>query len=161
TPPRAVNLRRGRPLWYHLTAAGVPATVLRCPCTYPPDVTRGRTLGGLGVPDLRGGLGTATFYTPKDGINPREGAPIVRPRVEGPGPISTYLIGPRNPRDRSDVRLEITLHPDPSTRSMILRSAGTPSELTLREGEWSGWLKVKFKVGLLQSARGMVRFYLS
>src|SRR6266446_10554613 len=33
-PPRAVNLRRGTPLWELLAAAGVPAVVLRCPCTY-------------------------------------------------------------------------------------------------------------------------------
>ena len=30
----------------------------------------------------------------------------------------------------------------------------------MRQGEWSDWLRVKFKVGLLQSIRGMVRFYL-
>ncbi|PYP40563.1 MAG: phosphodiesterase, partial [Gemmatimonadetes bacterium] len=54
-PPKAVNLRRGTPLWELLANAGVPATVLRCPCTYPPDRVEGRLLAGLGVPDLRGG----------------------------------------------------------------------------------------------------------
>src|SRR5437764_4307307 len=34
-PPRAVNLRRGAPVWERLTGAGVPSIVLRCPCTYP------------------------------------------------------------------------------------------------------------------------------
>ena len=62
-PPKAVNLRRGTPVWELLKAAGRGATVLRCPCTYPPDPVRGRMLSGMGVPDLRGGLGTATFYT--------------------------------------------------------------------------------------------------
>ena len=59
-PPRAVNLRGGTPIWELLKAAGRGATVLRCPCTYPPDPIRGRMLSGMGVPDLRGGLGTAT-----------------------------------------------------------------------------------------------------
>src|SRR3989440_6437895 len=36
-PPRAVNLRRGTPVWEVLDRAGVAATVIRCPCTYPPD----------------------------------------------------------------------------------------------------------------------------
>ena len=63
TPPRAVNLRRGTPVWSLLADAGVPSAVVRCPCTYPPDPVRGRLLSGMGVPDLRGGQGTGTFYT--------------------------------------------------------------------------------------------------
>ena len=42
----------------------------------------------------------------------------------------------------------------------MLQSEGTPKELVIRQGEWSDWLRVKFKVGLLQSIRGMMRFYL-
>ena len=65
-PPKAVNLRRGVPVWELLAAAGKSSTVLRCPCTYPPDRVRGQMLSGMGVPDLRGGLGTSTFYTSSD-----------------------------------------------------------------------------------------------
>ena len=69
-PPKAVNLRRGMPVWEILKAAGMSSTVLRCPCTYPPDSVRGQMLSGMGVPDLRGGLGTATFYTTNDAVKP-------------------------------------------------------------------------------------------
>src|SRR3954463_10079607 len=62
-PPKAVNLRRGTAVWECLSDAGVGSTIVRCPCTYPPDLVRGRMLSGMGVPDLRGGLGTSTFYT--------------------------------------------------------------------------------------------------
>src|SRR5262245_3100077 len=62
-PPRAVNLRRGTSVWTLLSAAGISSCILRCPCTFPPDDIRGRMLSGMGVPDLRGGLGTSTFYT--------------------------------------------------------------------------------------------------
>ena len=41
---------------------------------------------------------------------------------------------------------------------LTIRSAGEPRELHVREGEWSGWLKVKFKIGPLQAAHGIVRF---
>ncbi len=67
-PPKAVNLRRGVPVWEMLAAAGKSSTVLRCPCTYPPDPVRGQMLSGMGVPDLRGGLGTSTFYTSSDAV---------------------------------------------------------------------------------------------
>src|SRR5437763_9815640 len=34
--PRAVNSRRGVPVWEFLGAAGIGSTVVRCPVTYPP-----------------------------------------------------------------------------------------------------------------------------
>src|SRR5581483_10732080 len=72
-PPRVVNLRRGTPVWELLSAAGLPSAVLRCPCTYPPDPLRGRLLAGMGVPDLAGGFGTATFFTSAAGVTAGEG----------------------------------------------------------------------------------------
>ena len=80
-PPKAVNLRRGTPVWEILKAAGRGAVVLRCPCTYPPDSVRGRMLSGMGVPDLRGGLGTTTFYTTDASAKPRESENVVEARA--------------------------------------------------------------------------------
>ena len=77
-PPKAVNLRRGTPVWDLLAAAGISSTVLRCPCSYPPDRVRGQMLSGMGVPDLRGGLGTATFYTSNPAVTARESEQVVR-----------------------------------------------------------------------------------
>jgi predicted AlkP superfamily phosphohydrolase/phosphomutase len=71
------------------------------------------------------------------------------------------LIGPRNPRDRSDFTAPITIRLDPAGRRAVLLSDGQPRELALAEGRWSDWLKVKFRTGPLMSVRGMVRFYLA
>jgi predicted AlkP superfamily phosphohydrolase/phosphomutase len=158
-PPKAVNLRRGTPIWERLSAAGVGATILRCPCTYPPDRLRGRLLSGMGVPDLRGGFGTATFYGTAEGVAARESEHVVRVENRG-GTIETHLIGPRHPRTRADSRCEIALELDPAERRLTMRSGGTPKALEVRQGEWSDWLRVKFKLGPLQSVRGMVRFLL-
>jgi len=159
-PPKAVNLRRGTPMWDILKAAGVGTTVLRCPCTYPPDSVRGRMLSGMGVPDLRGGLGTATFYTTSDAVKPRESENVVRPQPVGDDGFSTHLIGPRNPKTGNDLHVEITLRIDRQGNRVLLQSDGTPRELVILSGGWSDWLRVKFKLGLLQSIRGMVRFHL-
>jgi predicted AlkP superfamily phosphohydrolase/phosphomutase len=162
-PPRVVNLRRGTPVWERLRSAGINSTVLRCPCTYPPDNMglRGTMLSGMGVPDLRGGLGTATYYSAAPGpLVAGEAENVVRLERSGVGSIATHLIGPRNPKDRSDVRQEIILDPDPSAGRLVIRSEGTPNELELRPGQWSDWLHIKFKLGFLQSIRGMVRFLL-
>jgi predicted AlkP superfamily phosphohydrolase/phosphomutase len=159
-PPKAVNLRRGIPMWNVLKAAGVNTTILRCPCTYPPDSVRGRLLSGLGVPDLRGGLGTATFYTTKEGETPCESENVVRLQRGADGIFTTHLIGPRNPKTRDDFRVEITLRVDRDRGGVLIQSDGTPPALAVTLGAWSDWLRVKFKLGLLQSIRGMVRFHL-
>jgi predicted AlkP superfamily phosphohydrolase/phosphomutase len=157
-PPKVVNLRRGEPVWERLGAAGLPSTVLRCPCTYPPDQVHGQMLSGMGVPDLRGGLGTSTFYTTSGGAEEENG--VVRVRTGADGEIRTALLGPLSPKDRRPVRFEITIHPEPSGGRVVVRSVGTPGEIEIHQGEWSDWLRVKFKTGPLQSIRGMVRFYL-
>jgi predicted AlkP superfamily phosphohydrolase/phosphomutase len=159
-PPKAVNLRRGTPVWEILNAAGRGEIVIRCPCTYPPDPGRGRMLSGMGVPDLRGGLGTATFYTTDDAVEPRESENVVRVQRVSDGVFSGHLIGPRNPKTGADLRVDVTLRVDQPGRRVVIHSEGSPKELEVRQGAWSGWLRVKFKLGLLQSIRGMVRFHL-
>jgi predicted AlkP superfamily phosphohydrolase/phosphomutase len=159
-PPQAVNLRKGRPLWSLLTEAGLPSVVIRCPVTFPPDPIQGRMLSGVGVPDLRGGMGTSTFYCATPNLTPKETEQIVPVQPGRDGAIATYLLGPQHPKSRADLRLDITLHPEPQRKRVLLQSGGQPRLLEIKEGEWSGWLRVKFKVGLLQSVSGMVRFYL-
>lgn len=159
-PPKAVNPRGGTPVWDVLSKAGIASTVLRCPCTYPPDNIRGRMLAGVGVPDLRGGLGTSTFYVSRRTAEAQEGENVVPVDIDADGTIATYLVGPRNPRTRSDFRVDITLHLEPQAGWLTLRSPGQPKTLEVREGEWSDWLRVKFKIGPLQSVSGMLRFYL-
>ncbi|MCC6420218.1 MAG: alkaline phosphatase family protein [Gemmataceae bacterium] len=156
TPPRAVNLRRGTPLWATLSAAGVPSTIVRCPCTYPPEPVCGRMLAGMGVPDLRGGLGTATFYTSAADVRGGEGESVVRLPAAA-GTIATQLNGPRNAWGGS-FQTEITLHPEPAGERLVVACQGR--RLEVPRGRWSAWLPVKFKTGLFQSVRGVVRFYL-
>jgi predicted AlkP superfamily phosphohydrolase/phosphomutase len=159
-PPKVVNLRRGLPLWELLSAAGIPSILIRFPCTYPPDSIRGRMLAGMGVPDLRGGLGTSTFYTSAENVKAQESENVVRVQMEGRDTFTTYIIGPRNPKTRSNFQFEVTIRLEPSKKKIILQSEGQPKILEVYEGKWSDWLKVKFKIGLLQGIRGMVRFYL-
>ena len=161
TPPKAVNLRRGVPLWDLLSAAGVNSEVIRCPCTYPPDPVKGRLRSGMGVPDVRGGLGTGTYYTTQAGIHAGEGEQIVQVTPSADGSIATALVGPRNPKDRTDLRLDLQIRQDTDGGRVFLKCAGaTPGELEVRLGVWSGWLRVKFKLGMLRAIKGIVRFRL-
>lgn len=159
-PPQVVNGRRGTPLWELLSKGGIPSVVLRHPLTYPPDPIRGRMLAGVGVPDLRGGLGTGTLYTSGQGYKSEEGETVVQVQPDASGVVRTHVIGPREPKNRSDLTMEVALQIDRPANRIVLTSGGQPKELEIRPGQWSDWLKCKFKVGPLLSVRGMVRFYL-
>jgi predicted AlkP superfamily phosphohydrolase/phosphomutase len=162
TPPKAVNLRQGVPVWERLGRAGVASAVVRCPCTYPPDPMAhgGRMLSGMGVPDLRGGLGSGTYYTTRDGATAGEGERVERLRPDGAG-FAASFIGPRGAKSQ-DLTAAFRLE-------AIDRSAGTallvcddasPARIDLRSDAWSGWVHLKIRAGLLQAVRGMVRLRL-
>ena len=155
-PPKAVNLRGGVPLWDLLAQAGIPSTVLRCPCTYPAEKMKGRLLAGMGVPDLRGGLGTPTWYTTEPGVAAGESERVTQVSLEG-SRATVPLVGPRLPRG-GDAVVELALELDSERSRVTIRAGGSAVEVS--RGEWSGWLKVKFKLGMLQAVAGAVRFYL-
>jgi predicted AlkP superfamily phosphohydrolase/phosphomutase len=160
-PPKAVNLRKGTPVWDLLSTRGIDSTILRCPATYPPDSFRGSMLSGMGVPDLRGGFGTATVYSSSVDAQALEGERLVKVTFGGESSIATEVIGPPNPKDRSDLKFAIAIDLDPAARTATIRSEGSPTSLVIHEGGWSDWLRVSFKAGLFQSVRGIVRFYLA
>lgn len=157
-PPRAVNLRGGKPVWSWLSDAGVPATVLRHPCTYPPDALRGRMLAGVGVPDIRGGFGSPSYYTEEATEPAGDGEHLASVVPDDGGRATVSLRGPRGPGG-VDVTLDLDIEVDGPGRRVTLGGAGVET-LPVEEGHWSRWLPVRFKMGTLQSVRGLVRFHL-
>ena len=155
-PPRAVNRRGGTAVWTLLSDAGIPSTVLRCPCTFPPDTIRGRMLAGMGVPDLRGGLGTSSFYT-TGAATAGESEQVLPLAPSGNGTFKAAIVGPRNTRGQGSFELPVTVSLDRAARRVRVSLDAEPSAIDLAEGEWSPWLRLRFKTGLLQSVRGMVR----
>lgn len=161
-PAKVVNLRRGTPLWSVLASAGIPATVIRCPCTYPPDKVKGRLLAGMGVPDIRGGLGTSTLYTTAPDVRVSDNEQVIELQVVPgtKGRFDTHVIGPRNPRTRGDVTAPISISVDEVRRGIRIECGGRPRVLELEPGRWSQWLRLNFRRGPLQGTAGMVRFLL-
>ena len=161
SPPRVRNQRRGVPFWNLLGAAGVPSSILRCPCTFPPDEVRGRMLSGVGVPDLRGSQGTGTFYTQQQDAQAKESEQLVVLPREGEW-FATHLIGPRNTHAKPamDARAEIRVEMDRAAGRIRIHTGGAPAIVEIARGEWSAWVRVKFKISALQSVSGQVRFSL-
>lgn len=62
--PAAINNRQGQTMWELASAAGLRVQVIHVPATFPAEaLDGGHMLSGLGVPDMRGRIGTPSFYT--------------------------------------------------------------------------------------------------
>ena len=157
--PRVVNRRKGVPLWEPLTRAGVPSTVLRCPCTFPPETLQGKMLSGVGVPDLRGSQSKGTFYTQDRTANAQENEQLIH--LESGMELTTRVLGPRNTRQSppTDTYSEIRLRIDKPARKLVIQTGGHPATIEVTEKDWSEWIRFKFKFSMLQSASGIARFY--
>lgn len=157
-PPRPVNQRGGAAVWEVLAEAGVASVVLRHPCTFPPSKSvRGRVLAGVGVPDLRGSFGTSTVYTSDEELESGESEVVVRIEPED-GVARTYVPGPHGQEE--ELRFEIMVRFDADAGEARIESSGSPGRLKVGEGQWSDWLRLKFRAGAFRTMRGRVRFYL-
>ncbi|MEE9292781.1 MAG: alkaline phosphatase family protein [Acidobacteriota bacterium] len=97
--PTATNARQGTPFWTVAARAGIESRVLNVPATFPAEEQYGLTmLSGLGVPDMRGRIGSPSYFTSDEGLTlsiNQFSVEIIR--LEGRrGRIETSLVGPLN-----------------------------------------------------------------
>ncbi|HZR58934.1 MAG TPA: alkaline phosphatase family protein [Terriglobales bacterium] len=157
--PHVVNQRQGLPIWQVLTKAGVSSTILRCPCTFPPESLNGRMLAGVGVPDLRGSQSKGTFYTQDRSVSAKESEQLIY--LYAGDDLITRVIGPLNTKQlpASDTACEIKVRANKTSHKLEIQTGGTPARIEVLENSWSEWVRFKFKFSLLQSVTGIARFY--
>lgn len=149
--------RQGKPLWLAAEEAGERATVLRVPVTYPPDPVQ-HMLAGMGVPDLLGTQGTYTLLATRPVPNADNGGRVLLAPIAEDGTVSALLEGPPSPLHVDGRKLNVALKLEPRSDGALLTLDGTPT--TLRTGQWSGWLRLRFSAGIAGSIGGMTRAYL-
>ena len=158
----AEQLRHGKAFWEILDEQSVPNYVYRIPANFPPIAAKGKTLSGMGTPDLRGTYGTFTFYTddPTAAVGAVEGGEVVQVEVKN-NRVATNLIGPDNTfRRNSPPAIEpFTVDVDPL--EPVARIGVQDQQFVLKEGEWSGWVPVEFQLmPVIGNVKGICRFYL-
>src|SRR5206468_3585403 len=58
-----INNRRGTTFWQIASSRGIRTAVLEAPINFPPEkLQTGVLLSGLGVPDIRGTMGTFSYF---------------------------------------------------------------------------------------------------
>jgi predicted AlkP superfamily phosphohydrolase/phosphomutase len=135
--------------------------IFRMPSNFPPVRAKGRTLSGMGTPDLRGSYGTFSFYTddPLKTAGAVEGGQIVPVEVKE-SQVSANLVGPDNTfRKGSPPALEpFTVSVDPL--EPVAKFVVQDEKFVLREGEWSDWVHIQFQlIPFIGNVKGICRFY--
>lgn len=152
---------QGNTYWDYLSDNNIPSTVLKWPVTFQPKQNKAKLCAGLGVPDLKGGLGRYSFYTTKNISKKEEGFEKVINVSRNGDRINTYISGPKVVKlkhmEESKINLNITILPGDSKIEVEVDK----KKLIVNKGSWSDWFEVSFKVGILKTATGIIKFYLN
>ena len=152
-------LRKGPAFWEILEDHGVPCEIYRAPSNFPPRDTGAKQLSGLGTPDMRGTLGEPSYFVESP---PGDGGATEWERIRFVnGRARARLKGPRNSlhADMPDTTVDFDVWVD--RQHLLGKLSIQGQEIVLRQGEWSGWVPVRFTmVPHVKSVGGICRFYM-
>ncbi|HTQ53783.1 MAG TPA: alkaline phosphatase family protein [Bryobacteraceae bacterium] len=157
---RVISFRRGTAFWQTLAQRHVPVAIMRMPTNYPP-LAVGRALAGMGTPDLRGTLGTFTFYTddPEEISRPVAGGLIVKVALAD-GHVILPLEGPPNSLRKDHAYASVNLAVDVDPVNPVARVRVGDAPVVISQGEWTGWMTADFPlIPHIVSTRGMFRIF--
>jgi predicted AlkP superfamily phosphohydrolase/phosphomutase len=151
----------GNSFWDYTSDNNIPSTILKWPMTFQPKQNHAKLYAGLGVPDIKGGLGRYSFYTTKEISGREEGAEkVIKVKLNG-RQIKTSIAGPNiaklRTREESKVDLNINILSDNSGIELNLDG----NKIMVKQGQWSDWIEVKFKLGFMKTTTGIVKFYIN
>lgn len=155
----------------------------------PETIEHGEMLSGLPVPDIRGTIGTfyywATDLSSFEEGSPEFGGYLKRLLFDG-GMTKTYLRGPESPvlkqeeaalrakqktgplsekdqarltalKDIKDINIPVSINWTENSGKVDIEIQGT--RLSLKQGEWSGWVPLTFNVNFLIKLHAMTQFF--
>jgi predicted AlkP superfamily phosphohydrolase/phosphomutase len=158
-PPEVRKNRMGDPFWNITSESGIRTTVIQAPVTFPPDeVKGGKLLSGLGVPDIRGTMGTFTYYA-TDAVEKSDtelGGKVLPIELKG-NKVETIIYGPKNPFAEKYESITIPLEFEVENNSVKIKLQN--QEQTLKENEWSDWFVIRFPITPIVHVYGISRFY--
>ena len=145
-------VRKGTPFWAITSQMHIPTTVIRWPITFPPEEIYGNMLSGLGVLDLKSSIGRYSFYTTGTISGSGEMKGHIIPISSGSNAIQTKIIGPNN----ASIPMNISIDKEHSAVTLTIDR----QNYTVKEGEWSDWIRLKFSIMPLRHVSGICRVYL-
>ena len=154
--------RPGPSFWTTAGRAGVRASVITVPGTFPPEaLPNGELLAGAPLPDIRRTRGTYHFLSSTlperdEGITSNGG--ILRRLHFEQRVARTRLTGPLHPVSRDELTLPLAITWNHEARSANVEIGS--HAVHLREREWSRWLDLSFPVNAITRVRGFAQLFL-
>ncbi|MBU1086300.1 MAG: alkaline phosphatase family protein [Candidatus Omnitrophica bacterium] len=143
--------------WQFAGEDKIPAVILSCPDTFPPDKIYGRMLSGMGVPDILGTQGTFTFYT-SGPLEENVGGKVFQ--IQKSAVVMMQLIGPRVAGlDGNAQNVQVPFKLEIKDNHTAVADYQN-KRIELKCGQWSDWQEVSFSLGLFKKAQGIFKFYL-
>jgi predicted AlkP superfamily phosphohydrolase/phosphomutase len=187
--PKVFSTRGGTSFWVTAGEAGVRSSILTVPVTFPPEeVPNGELLSGLPLPDIRGTMGTFSYYA-TDLSRYEEGSTemggILRRLIMDGDVAKTELIGPPNPvvrqqilairagsprpseqerktiaelETREDVRIPFSIRWNRAGKTATVEIGG--ETIALEPGKMSRWIDLEFRINFLVRIHGMAQMLL-
>jgi predicted AlkP superfamily phosphohydrolase/phosphomutase len=149
------QLRKSKTFWKILSEHGVFCSVLRVPITFPVEKINGVMVSGMCVPDLRGTMGSFTFFTTSEEAD-RIGGQVIKVSANG-GLVETAIPGPASPVDGKTLELPLSFRVAENGGGMEITAGG--ETLTVAEKTYSPWTRLKFRAAPGVNLSGIVRFY--
>ncbi len=154
-------IRGGTSFWKVAADSGIRATLLTIPYSFPvEDVTPGRMLSGLGVPDLRETNSTFTYMASditRDELSESvSGGKLVKVNVIN-GEIAAYLEAMIHPKKKERIKVPInfSIRDD---QSVEVRLDGNST--VIKPGNWSEWIPFGFSITPFLKVKGICRIFL-
>ena len=152
-------LRKSKTFWKILSEHGVFCSVLRVPITFPVEKVNGVMISGMCVPDLRGSMGSFTYFT-SHGVDDKIGGMIINVEKDADGWLSATIPGPVSPIDGKTLELPIRFRPNGAARGASSLEVKVGEETcTVAERTYSPWIRLTFKAAPGIKLNGIVRFY--
>ncbi len=154
------NPLRVSPFWQYLEKKNIPITVLFLPDTFPPIRVKGKILAGMGVPDITGTMGAFTLITSSKNysLDPKWRGKLVI--VEDTKEIRTNIEGPKYSQlqERKTSVAPLTIEKKMENKSIKITLSN--QSIVLKEGDFSDWVFIDFRIDFFTTIKGMVQFYL-
>ncbi len=153
--------RKGPAFWKVLERQGIPTAILHIPSNFPPEETSARSLSGLGTPDIQGSYGHFSFYTTQPPKDPSQisGGTVYPVRIEE-GVVTARLEGPPNSFRKSGGQAAINFRVYIDESNPVAQVDIQGRRPLLKQGEWSDWIELTFRLAPFAKVSGICRFYL-
>ncbi|MFC1814559.1 alkaline phosphatase family protein [Thermodesulfobacteriota bacterium] len=155
-------LRKSRSFWKILGEYGIFSSILRVPISFPPEKFYGACLSAMCTPDLLGTQGTFTQFTTEDPDTFEKSISGSKTAIQiQNNQFQSRITGPTMGEGASEKALDLLIKGEISYKERSVRLTIAKKIFSIKEDQYSPWIKLEFRAGFKKKVRGIVRFLLT